>query len=176
MQTKTIDKLEDLKGYEWDFRNACFQLKENSSYLYLYHTNAIDIFGRHPDMVHLKDIDINNLSELEFYGLKVFINKKTGLTQNEKACLERFNNVNYYITRSKGGYLRLFFEKPEQSNSEWFFINKHGSIQYGIFLKYFLLYSHSYPFKSSSLSIVFVCILSVLSKHIKCAIIFRIIF
>ena len=139
MQTKHIEKLEDLKDHKWNFKNAHFQLKENSSYFHLYHTNAIDIFGRSPVKVHLKNIDFGNLSELEFYGLKVIVSKKIALTQKEKARLERFNNVNYYITRSKGGYLRLFFEKPEQNNSEWFFINKHGAIQYGIFLKYDIL-------------------------------------
>ena len=59
-----------------------------------------------------------------------------GMTKKEYIYLQKFSHLeNYYISRNKKGNLRLHTEKPEQSETEWFFTCKtFGDTWYGIIL------------------------------------------
>ena len=67
---KNIDKLEELKGYEWEYKNAEFILESTrDGILSLRQKNAIYTDSKR-GVVALKAISLCNLTELEFYGLK----------------------------------------------------------------------------------------------------------
>ena len=71
MQTKHIDKLEELKGYEWYHNGRGFYLDESissKSKLVLIEKNYIDSDGEMEDR-RSKFFSLKNLTELEFYGL-----------------------------------------------------------------------------------------------------------
>ena len=119
MQTKTIDKLEDLKGYEWEYNKKYFKIAHLKLYvqpaqpeihgLNLIQINALDFHGNSQDET-IRRIGENNLTELEFYGLKVILNEKPKVTVEEKAFLEK----EMYVAREQNGMLYAYFGKPTQ--------------------------------------------------------------
>ena len=113
MQTKHIEKLEELKGYEWDHNGKEFILELNHSCtpsLKLIIKNFIAPLSHKFTVVHLFDISEKNLTELEFYGLKVVLNEKPKVTVEEKAFLEK----EMYVAREQNGMLYAYFGKPTQ--------------------------------------------------------------
>ena len=138
MQTKHIEKLEELKGYEWYHNGRDFYLDESissKSKLVLIEKNYIDSDGEMEDR-RSKFFSLKNLTELEFYGLKVVLNEKPKLTREERDFLEMLEDNQTYIAREDNPWgLRLFGFEPTQYDSEWLFIdgeNEDG----GICLKY----------------------------------------
>ena len=108
METKTIDKLEELKGYEWEYHGKKFLLT-GQDYLVLKQTDTFDNEGL-LCCISLRFIGLENLTELEFYGLKVILNEKPKVTVEEKAFLEK----EMYVAREQNGMLYAYFGKPTQ--------------------------------------------------------------
>ena len=118
MQTKTIDKLEDLKGYEWEYKNAEFILESTrDGILSLRQKNAIYTDSK-MGVVAWKAISLCNLTELEFYGLKVVLSEKPKLTRKERDFLE-IHDIETYIARDESGLLVIGNTEPIQENDYW---------------------------------------------------------
>ena len=120
MQTKHIEKLEELKGFEWDHNEKEFILEPNHSCipsLKLIIKNFIAPLSRKFTVVHLFDVSEKNLTELEFYGLKVVLNEKPKLTREEKEYIE----AEWYIARDKDNKLFLYHIHPNRNEEyeEW---------------------------------------------------------
>ena len=128
MQTKTIDKLEDLKGYEWEYNKKYFKIAHLKLYvqpaqpeihgLNLIQINALDFHGNSQDET-IRRIGENNLTELEFYGLKVVLNGKPKLTSKERDFLEMLED-GIYIAKDKHSGTRLFSDEPLRCSSTWY--------------------------------------------------------
>ncbi len=115
MDIKNIDKLEDLKDFEWEYKNAEFILEfDGSEYLLLKQKNGICSNGK-IESLRMRVISLLNLSELEFYGLKVILNEKPKLTRKAREFLE--NEI--YFARDEDGDLYIYFDKPTRENSVW---------------------------------------------------------
>ena len=124
MQTKTIDKLEDLKGYEWEYNKKYFKIAHLKLYvqpaqpeihgLNLIQINALDFHGNSQDET-IRRIGENNLTELEFYGLKVILNEKPKLTREDKEFLTQ----DQYFARDENGILWLYHQKPTKTAGFW---------------------------------------------------------
>ena len=142
MQTKTIDKLEELKGYEWEYKNAEFILESTrDGILLLRQKNAIYTDSK-MGVVALKAISLCNLTELEFYGLKVILNEKPKLTREEKVFLELLEDNYVYIARSQDSSLSLFNDEPRQATEDWYIsFHECEDDDYGL-----LLLCQSFPF------------------------------
>ena len=118
MQTKHIEKLEELKGYEWDHNGKEFILELNHSCapsLKLIIKNFIAPLSHKFTVVHLFDISEKNLTELEFYGLKVILNEKPKLSQEDKEFLTQ----DQYFARDENGILWLYHQKPTKTAGFW---------------------------------------------------------
>ena len=87
MQTKHIEKLEELKGYKWKHKGKKFLLT-GQDYLVLKQTDTFDNEGL-SCCISLRFIGLGNLTELEFYGLKVVLNEKPKLYEAEMKELFR---------------------------------------------------------------------------------------
>ena len=121
MQTKTIDKLEDLKGYEWEYNKKYFKIAHLKLYvqpaqpeihgLNLIQINALDFHGNSQDET-IRRIGENNLTELEFYGLKVILNEKPKLTRKELDLVESIE-LEFWLSRDMSGELYLSSHKPD---------------------------------------------------------------
>ena len=114
MQTKHIEKLEELKGFEWDHNEKEFILEPNHSCipsLKLIIKNFIAPLSRKFTVVHLFDVSEKNLTELEFYGLKVVLNEKPKLMRKEQERISRES----YFARDMNGNLYEYLDKPRQS-------------------------------------------------------------
>ena len=121
MQTKHIEKLEELKGYEWDHNGKEFILELNHSCapsLKLIIKNFIAPLSHKFTVVHLFDISEKNLTELEFYGLKVVLSEKPKLTRKERDFLE-IHDIETYIARDESGLLVIGNTEPIQENDYW---------------------------------------------------------
>ena len=151
MQTKTIDKLEDLKGYEWEYNKKYFKIAHLKLYvqpaqpeihgLNLIQINALDFHGNSQDET-IRRIGENNLTELEFYGLKVILNEKPKLTRKERVFLELLGDNYVYIARSQDSSLSLFNDEPRQATEDWYIsIHECEDDDYGL-----LLLCQSFPF------------------------------
>ena len=124
MQTKTIDKLEDLKGYEWEYNKKYFKIAHLKLYvqpaqpeihgLNLIQINALDFHGNSQDET-IRRIGENNLTELEFYGLKVILNEKPKLSREDKEFLTQ----DQYFARDENGILWLYHQKPTKTAGFW---------------------------------------------------------
>ncbi len=132
---KNIDKLEELKGYEWEYKNAEFILEfDGSEYLLLTQKNGICSNGK-IESLGMRVISLLNLSELEFYGLKVILNEKPKLTRKAREFLEMFDTDFISIATDKNClYPRLFSDMPICGSSQWYFC-EDGNEDYGIPLK-----------------------------------------
>ncbi len=115
---KNIDKLEELKGYEWEYKNAEFILESTrDGILSLRQKNAIYTDSK-MGVVALKAISLCNLTELEFYGLKVVLSEKPKLTRKERDFLE-IHDIETYIARDESGLLVIGNTEPIQENDYW---------------------------------------------------------
>ena len=127
MQTKNIEKLEELKGFEWEYNGKHFKI----AYLKLYVQPAqpeinglnliqIDSINFHGDIQAetIRRIGEKNLTELEFYGLKVILNEKPKLTEKEWDILECIDE-DIWIARNKDGTIVAFTGIPEVNKMQW---------------------------------------------------------
>ena len=133
---KNIDKLEELNDFEWEYKGKKFYLCDEARSLpVLYQRNRINTSGT-INSSEIMYISLKNLTELEFYGLKVVLNEKPKLRREEREFLEMLEDNQTYIAREDNPWgLRLFGFEPTQYDSEWLFIdgeNEDG----GICLKY----------------------------------------
>lgn len=123
MQTKNIEKLEELKDYPWEYKDKKFILNSVNGGAILIHKDFIGIDGKLRNFP-LMTINHKNLTELEFYGLKVILNEKPKITREEWEFLEAFEDCRIYIARNKREAvdLRLFKKRPSQScvGEVWF--------------------------------------------------------
>ena len=127
MQTKTIDNLEDLKGYEWEYNKKYFKIAHLKLYvqpaqpeihgLNLIQINALDFHGNPQDET-IRRIGENNLTELEFYGLKVILNEKPKLTRKEKILIECHEDE-FFIARSENNSLCIYELMPKRTHTYW---------------------------------------------------------
>ena len=122
MDIKNIDKLEDLKGHEWECRGLQLKLDGfdiRNETLQLHSKNFLseigDIIGRFEFIVSKY-----NLEQLEFYGLKVVLNEKPKLTRKERNLLECHRDI--YIARDCGGKINIYSKEPQESilSNVWF--------------------------------------------------------
>ena len=134
---KNIEKLEDLKGYEWKHNGRKFCLDESISSvnkLSLIEKKYINSEGDTEDR-RSKLFSEKNLTELEFYGLKVVLNEKPKLTRKEREFLEMFDTDLISIATDKNClYPRLFSDMPVCGSSQWYFC-EDGNEDYGIPLR-----------------------------------------
>ena len=144
MQTKTIDKLENLKGYEWEERGLKLKLDGfdiKNQTLQLHSENFLSEIG---DYIGRFEFVVSkyNLEQLEFYGLKVILNEKPKLTREEKVFLELLEDNYVYIARSQDSSLSLFNDEPRQASEDWYIrIDECEDDDYGI-----LLLRQTFPF------------------------------
>lgn len=144
MQTKTIDKLEGLKGYEWEERGLKLKLDGfdiKNQTLQLHSENFLSEIG---DYIGRFEFVVSkyNLEQLEFYGLKVILNEKPKLTREEKVFLELLEDNYVYIARSQDSSLSLFNDEPRQASEDWYIsIDECEDDDYGI-----LLLRQTFPF------------------------------
>ena len=118
MQTKHIEKLEELNGFGRTYKNREFELISlTNDCCKLYENNYLDMHGK-IDFVGLKLISLKNLTELEFYGLKVVLNEKPKLTRKERDFLE-IHDIETYIARDESGLLVIGNTEPIQENDYW---------------------------------------------------------
>lgn len=113
MQTINIDKLKDLKGYEWKYKSWEFLLLGSAPFddqLTLVEKNYIDADGYMCEKRY-RSFSLKNLTELEFYGLKVVLNEKPKLSKKDR----EFFKKEIYIARDSGGGIYGYFDKPVQS-------------------------------------------------------------
>lgn len=119
MNTINIDKLEELNGFQWGYKNREFELRSlNKDCCKLYENNYLNMHGK-IDFVGLKLISLKNLTELEFYGLKVILNEPK-LTRKEREFLECHRDI--YIARDYGGKINIYSKEPQESitSNVWF--------------------------------------------------------
>ncbi len=86
MQTKHIEELEELKGFEWEYKNKKFLLLDAVAFddmLTLVDKNYIDADGYMSEKRY-RSFSLKNLTELEFFGLKVVLNEKPKITKEER--------------------------------------------------------------------------------------------
>ena len=119
MQTKHIEKLEELIGEKWGYKNGYFKIEKGSldDAIDLYQKNYKFITGEVGNIM-IRPISLKNLSELEFYGLKVVLNEKPKLTRKERDFLE-IHDIETYIARDESGLLVIGNTEPIQENDYW---------------------------------------------------------
>ena len=115
MQTKTIDKLEDLNGFEWEYKGKKFKIYDPECFPDKLMLATIIISANTGKDIEkdLFPVGLKNVKELEFYELKIIINEKPKLTKEDKEFLEK----DFYVTRDTARNLFLFFEKPIQNQT-----------------------------------------------------------
>ena len=102
-----------MNGYEWYHNGRGFYLDESissKSKLVLIEKNYIDSDGEMEDR-RSKFFSLKNLTELEFYGLKVILNEKPKLTRKEQERISRES----YFARDENDNLYEYLDKPRQS-------------------------------------------------------------
>ena len=119
MQTIKIEKLEELEGYEWEYKGKKFLLLDAVAFddmLTLVEKNYIDVDGYMSEKRY-RSFSLKNLTELEFYGLKVILNEKPKLTREERKYIES----EWYIARDKDNKLFLYHIHPNRNEEyeEW---------------------------------------------------------
>ena len=112
MDIKNIDKLRELKGFEWGNRN---RIKENhgSSMNSLVFERLTKTVNGESKWIDMFNVSANNLDELEFYGLKVVLDEKPKLTREEKILIECHEDE-FFIARSENNSLCIFEKMPQQ--------------------------------------------------------------
>ena len=127
---KNIDKLRELKGFEWGNRN---RIKENhgSSMNRLVFERLTKTVNGESKWIDMFNVSANNLDELEFYGLKVVLNEKPKLTRKERDFLE-IHTDEFFMGRQPCIGLFMTDIEPILENHSWAFINA----DYRIYLDY----------------------------------------
>ena len=111
MQIKIIEKLEELNDFEWEYKGKKFYLCDEARSLpVLYQRNRINTSGT-INSSEIMYISLKNLTELEFYGLKVVLNEKPKLMRKEQERISRES----YFARDMNGNLYEYLDKPRQS-------------------------------------------------------------
>jgi hypothetical protein len=119
MKIITINKLQNLINKGWEYNNKKFILLNNEYYAET--LSLVDLKCKFPngdvEDKHLGAISLKNLSELEFYGLKVVLNKKPKLFVSDKKLL----GEDLYVARDKCGTLYFYFGHPKRNelDNEW---------------------------------------------------------
>ena len=112
---KNIDKLEDLNGFEWEYQGKEFFFRiytlVDEYTLALAIKKFKDYKTGEEEEKNLIHFSLRNLTELEFYGLKVVLNEKPKLTREERDFLERIKSE-FYLARDKSIDLYLSSGKP----------------------------------------------------------------
>ena len=115
MQTKHIDKLEDLNGFEWEYQGKEFFFRiytlADEYTLALAIKKFKDYKTGEEEEKNLIHFSLRNLTELEFYGLKVVLNEKPKLMRKEQERISRES----YFARDMNGNLYEYLDKPRQS-------------------------------------------------------------
>ena len=145
MQTKTIDKLEDLINEKWNFNKKKFKLEKSymvGATVVLHMLNNKENTNGEEEDKPVFWVNEKNYKELEFYGLKVILNEKPKLTREEKVFLELLEDNYVYIARSQDSSLSLFNDEPRQASEDWYIsIDECEDDDYGI-----LLLRQTFPF------------------------------
>lgn len=118
MQTKNIEKLEELINEKWNFNKKKFKLEKSymvGTTVVLHMLNNKENTNGEEEDKPVFWVNEKNYKELEFYGLKVILNEKLKLMREEREFLE--NEI--YFARDEDGDLYIFFDKPIRENSIW---------------------------------------------------------
>ena len=135
MQTKHIEKLEELIGEKWNFNKKKFELEKSYAIGYvavLHMLNCKENSKGEEENKSIFWVNEKNYKELEFYGLEVVLNGEPKITESDNKWLSQ----EIYIARDEDGDLFGFFGKPERGNYAW---NNKNSY-------YFRLDSNMFPF------------------------------
>ena len=119
---KNIDKLEDLNGFEWEYQGKEFFFRiytlVDEYTLALAIKKFKDYKTGEEEEKNLIHFSLRNLTELEFYGLKVILNEKPMLTRKEWDILECMDE-DIWIARNKDGTIVAFTGIPEVDKMQW---------------------------------------------------------
>ena len=114
MQTKHIEKLEELINEKWNFNKKKFKLEKSymvGTTVVLHMLNNKENTNGEEEDKSVFWVNEKNYKELEFYGLKVVLNEKPKLTREERDFLERIKSE-FYLARDKSNDLYLSSGKP----------------------------------------------------------------
>ena len=117
MITKNIYKLKELHKFEWESQGKKLTIRNNAreDRYDLYFLRFLDWGGNIISELQLFRITARNLSELEFYGLKVILNEKPKLSREDKEFLTQ----DQYFARDENGILWLYHQKPTKTAGFW---------------------------------------------------------
>ena len=119
MKTVNIDKLEDLNGFEWEYQGKEFFFRiytlVDEYTLALAIKKFKDYKTGEEEEKNLIHFSLRNLTELEFYGLKVVLNEKPKLSREDKEFLTQ----DQYLARDENGILWLYHQKPTKTAGFW---------------------------------------------------------
>ena len=121
MQAKHIEKLEELKGYEWNFNKKKFKLEKSymvGATVVLHMLNNKENTNGEEEDKAVFWVNEKNYKELEFYGLKVVLNEKPKLAEKEWDILECIDE-DIWIARNKDGTIVVFTGIPEVNKMQW---------------------------------------------------------
>ena len=142
MQTKHIEKLEDLKNFEWEYNGKHFKIaylklyvqpdKSEINGLNLIQTDSMNFHGN-IQAETIRRIGEKNLTELKFYGLEVVLNEKPKLTRQEQEFLKSIDMDEIYIARDEDGGIYCFLQLPKIINDYWSRNDPNGIYCFRIF-------------------------------------------
>ena len=90
MITKNIDRLRELHGFKWgDNSLESIYVNDEFGTELAFKRKMLHSSGNR-EFIELFEVSENNLTELEFYGLKVILNGKTKVTREERRLLESY--------------------------------------------------------------------------------------
>ena len=120
MQTKHIEKLEELINEKWNFNKKKFKLEKSymvGATVVLHMLNNKENTNGEEEDKAVFWVNEKNYKELEFYGLKVVLNEKPKLTREEREYIE----AEWYIARDKDNKLFLYHIHPNRNeeDEEW---------------------------------------------------------
>ena len=112
MNTINIEKLEELINEKWNFNKKKFKLEKSymvGATVVLHMLNNKENTNGEEEDKAVFWVNEKNYKELEFYGLKVVLNKKPKLTRED----ERFLEEDFYVARDKNGKLFMYGSPPD---------------------------------------------------------------
>ena len=118
MQTKHIDKLEELINEKWNFNKKKFKLEKShmiGATVVLHMLNNKENTNGEEEDKAVFWVNEKNYKELEFYGLKVVLNEKPRLSREDKEFLTQ----DQYFARDENGILWLYHQKPTKTAGFW---------------------------------------------------------
>ncbi len=139
MQTKHIEKLEELINEKWNFNKKKFKLEKSymvGATVVLHMLNNKENTNGEEEDKAVFWVNEKNYKELEFFGLKVILNEKPKLTRKERDFLEMLED-GIYIAKDEHSGTRLFSDEPLRRSSAWYVaIHECEDDECGICLKY----------------------------------------